>query len=281
MEWPAGGEVRRVQVGEDTELAVHAIGDGPPLLLIPGLATDHHALVWNIGSLAQHFQCLVLDQRGVGLSDATPGPYTMELLADDAATVLRQLAPHHASVLGVSMGGMVAQHLAFRHPRLVESLVLGCTGPGGRLAVRAEPEVTRRLLGGDYGDPAAAYRLACSVLYEPKWSATHEEVIEDAVAWRAAHPVRPGVFQAHWQAIRHHDAGASLGLIQAPTLILHGTADVVMVPANAELLDERIAASRLVWLEGRGHMFFQEDPQRTLALLLAHLLPGVAGRAAL
>lgn len=273
MEWPAGGELRRVPIGAATELAVHAIGAGPPLLLIPGLGTDHHAFVWNIGDLAQSFECLVLDQRGVGLSDATPGPYTMELLADDAAAVLRRLAPGGAAVLGVSMGGMVAQHLAVRHPAAVNRLVLGCTSPGGRLAVRADPEVTRRLLGGEAGEPAAAYRLACSVLYEPAWAATHPEVIEDAVVWRAQHPVRPGAFQAQWQAVRHHDAGATLGMIEAPTLILHGTLDVVMPPANGELLGARINGSTLVELEGRGHMFFQEDPERTGRLLREHLLP--------
>lgn len=253
---------------------MHVVGEGPPLLLIPGLGTDFHAFVWNIGQLAGHFECLVLDQRGIGLSEASPGPYSMELLADDAASVLRELAPGGGAVVGVSMGGMVAQHLAIRHPRLVSALVLGCTGPGGKLAVRSEPEVTRRLLGGDAKDPEAAYRVACTVLYEPGWSAAHPEVIEDAVEWRGRHPVRPGAFQAHWQATRHHDAGSGLGLIQAPTLILHGTADVVMPPGNADRLREQIIGSQLVWLEGRGHMFFQEDPERTVRLLRRQLLPG-------
>ena len=276
MDWPASGELRRIQADDGTELAVLALGEGPPLLLIPGLGTDHHAFVWNIRELAEHFECLVLDQRGIGLSEATPGPYTMELLADDAASALRQLAPQGALVLGVSMGGMVAQHLAIRHPRLIQKLVLGCTGPGGRLAVRADPEVTHRLLGADAKDPASAYRIACSVLYEPNWRKAHPEVIEDAVEWRAHHPLRPGVFQAHWQAIRHHDTGARLGQITAPTLILQGTADVVMLPGNAQALGAGVSGSELVWLAGRGHMFFQEDPPRTLRLLREGLLPAVS-----
>jgi pimeloyl-ACP methyl ester carboxylesterase len=267
-------------VGDGTELAVHAVGEGPPVLLIPGLGTDYHAFVWNVGQLSQHFQCLVLDQRGIGLSEATPGPYSMELLADDAASVLSYLSPLGAAVVGMSMGGMVAQHLTIRHPGLVTALVLGCTGPGGRLAVRAEPEVTRRLLGGDAKDPAAAYRIACSALYEPSWSAIHPEVIDAAVEWRSRHPVRPGVFQAQWQAIRHHDAGPGLGLITAPTLILHGTADVVMAPANAEVIAGLVAGAELVWLEGRGHMFFQEDPDLTGRLLLEWLLPALPQTAA-
>ena len=273
MEWPTSGELRRVQVGDGTELAVHLVGEGPPLLLIPGLGTDYHAFVWNVGKLSEHFECLALDQRGIGLSEATAGPYSMELLADDAASVLRYLAPQGAAVVGMSMGGMVAQHLAIRHPDQVTSLVLGCTGPGGKLAVRADPDVTRRLLGGDAKDPATAYRIACSALYEPTWSAAHPEVVDDAVEWRSRHPVRPGVFQAQWQAIRHHDAGPGLGRVKTPTLILHGTADVVMPPANAEVINRLIAGSDLIWLEGRGHMFFQEDPELSGRLILQRLLP--------
>ncbi|HEY6538921.1 MAG TPA: alpha/beta hydrolase [Candidatus Dormibacteraeota bacterium] len=263
MDWPARAEIRRVPVGDGTELTVYVLGEGPPLLLIPGLGTDHHAFVWNIEDLAEDFECLVLDQRGIGLSEATPGPYTMGLLADDAGSVLRHLAPQGAFVFGASMGGMVAQHLAICHPDQVLRLVLGCTGPGGRLAVRAAPEVTSRLLGGDARDPASAYRVACSVLYRPSWAAEHAEVIEDAVAWRGGHPVRPGVFQAQWQAIRHHDTGSSLDRIVAPTTILHGTSDVVMPPANGQVLAAGIPGARPIWLARRGHMFFQEDPAGT------------------
>jgi pimeloyl-ACP methyl ester carboxylesterase len=271
VEWPEDGYTRMVEAAKEVRLAVHVVGDGPPLLLIPGLGTDHHAFVWNIRELSQRWLCLVLDQRGIGLSDASPGPYDMALLADDAARVIAELAPGGASVFGVSMGGMVAQHLAIRHPALVTALVLGCTGPGGRLAVRADPADTRLLLGGDAREPGLAYRVACQVLYERRWREQHPEVIEDAVHWRATHPVRPGVFAAHWEAIRHHDTADRLGEIGAPTLVLHGTADVVMPPGNGALLHERIPGSALRWLPGRGHMFFQEDPGATLRHLEDHL----------
>lgn len=271
MEWPKDGSTQKVDVAAGVRLAVHQVGEGPPLLLIPGLGTDHHAFLWNIRDLSQHWRCLVLDQRGIGLSDATPGPYDMALLADDAARVIERLAPSGAFVFGVSMGGMVAQHLAIRHPKLVAALVLGCTGPGGSLAVRADPADTRLLLGGDARDPALAYRVACQVLYERRWREEHPEVVEDAVHWRATHPVRPGVFAAQWEAIRHHDTGDRLPEIQAPTLVLHGTADVVMPPGNGALLQERIPGARLHWLPGRGHMFFQEDPAATVRWLQEHL----------
>jgi pimeloyl-ACP methyl ester carboxylesterase len=262
MEWPEGGEVRRVAVDSGVSIAVHELGSGPPLVLIPGLGTDYHAFVWNISNLAARWRCLVLDQRGIGSSDATPGPYTMAQLADDADCVIRQLAPEGAAVL--------AQHLAIRHPSAVLSLALGCTGPGGQLAVRADPRDTRLLLGGDAKDPGLAYRVACGVLYEQSWRERHPDVIDDAVRWRATHPVRPGVFAAHWAATRSHDSSPRLGEITAQTLVIHGTADVVMPPGNGAILAERIPGARLERLPARGHMFFQEDPQTTLELLEAH-----------
>jgi len=276
MEWPEHGLQREVEVEQGVRLLVHEVGQGAPLLLIPGLGTDYHAFVWNIREMSQRWRCLVLDQRGIGGSDATPGPYTMGQLADDAAAVIAELAPSGAFVMGVSMGGMVAQELAIRHPDAVLSLVLGCTGPGGGAAVRADPADTRLLLGGDAKEPGLAYRVACQVLYERSWRERHSEVIEDAVRWRATHPVRPGVFAAHWAAIRHHDTGDRLGRISVPTLVVHGTADAVMPPGNAAVLAERIPHSDLRWLAGRGHMFFQEDPRATLTLLEEHL-PAPAG----
>jgi len=272
VDWPATSELRIFTAADGAQLAGHVLGAGPPLLVIPGLGTDHHALVWNIRGLSELFECLVLDQRGIGRSEVTPGPYTIAQLADDAASVLRGWAPRTAAVMGLSMGGMVSQQLAIRHPQLVARLVLGCTGPGGASAVRADPEVTRRLLGGGANDPASAYRTACTVLYERGWSAAHPEVIEDAVSWRAQHPVRPGVFRAHWEATRHHDSFALLDKIEAPTTILHGRSDLVMPPGNAEVLAARISGAELVWFEGRGHMFFQEDPGLTLSLLQSRLL---------
>ncbi len=277
VDWPEQSALRVVTSG-GVRLAVWELGEGPDLLLLPGLGTDHHVFVWNIGRLARNFRCLVPDQRGVGSSQASPGPYTMEMLADDASQVLDQLAPGGAHVFGASMGGMVAQQLAIRHPGQVRTLSLGCTGPGGTAAVKADPGVTKRLLGGDARDPGSAYRVACTVLYERRWRETHPEVIEDAVHWRATHPVRPGVFAAQWAASRHHHASDLLPRISAPTLILHGTADIVMPPGNALVLQSRIPGAQLRWMVGRGHLFFQEAPEETERLILEHSL--AAGRAA-
>jgi len=260
VDWPADDRVVRVRVAPSVQVVVHQLGTGSPLCCIPGLGADHTAFVRNVRDLASRHLVLVLDQRGIGASDPVTGPLSMAELADDAARVIAEQAGGAAHVFGVSMGGMVAQHVALRHPSLVRSLALGCTGPGGAAAVRAAPEATRQLLGGDARDPVSAYRNACRVMYSTDFQVRHPEVIEAAVAWRASHLVRGQTFRAQWEAIRGHATDDDLARIAAPTLVLHGTGDRVMPIGNGERLAARIPGATLVRLRGRGHLFFQEDP---------------------
>ena len=104
-------------------------GSGPPLLLVMGLAADSTAWMFQVPDFEKHFRTIVFDNRGVGRSAKPPGPYTIHEMADDAAGLLNALEIRRAHVVGVSMGGMIAQELALRHPEHVQSLVLACTFP--------------------------------------------------------------------------------------------------------------------------------------------------------
>jgi len=106
-------------------------GSGPPLLLIQGLGYARWGWEPVVDGLARSFELLLFDNRGIGESDAPPGPYTVVELADDAAQVLDEAGVERAHVLGTSLGGMVAQELALGRPQRVEKLVLVCTTPGG------------------------------------------------------------------------------------------------------------------------------------------------------
>ena len=118
-------------------------GAGPPILLIMGLG--YPSLMWyrTRPVLANSYRTIALDNRGVGHSDVPRGPYSMAVMADDAAAVLDAAGVSRAHVYGVSMGGMIAQELALRYPLRVQSLVLGGTAAGGPTAVRAEPAALR------------------------------------------------------------------------------------------------------------------------------------------
>jgi len=106
-------------------------GSGDPLLLIMGFTVSSVGWHWNIPTFAQEFRTIVFDNRGGGQSDKPDEPYTMTMFADDTAGVLDNLGIDQAHVFGISMGGMIAQEFALRHPQRVKTLVLGCTNCGG------------------------------------------------------------------------------------------------------------------------------------------------------
>jgi pimeloyl-ACP methyl ester carboxylesterase len=258
----------RARAADGTELAATIAGEGPPLLMIPGLGASRRVYAPLLPLLAARLGVLVFDPRGVGGSGFTPGPYTMAQLAADAAAVLDAAGLEAASVWGASMGGMVAQHLALLHPDRVARLVLACTTCGGAHAVAPTPAAAAALLGKGARTPGEAYRLACTVLYAEDWQAAHADFIDREVAERERHPVRGGVFSAQQSAVRGHDTYDALPRITVPTLVVHGDADAVVPAENGRILAARIPGARLHLLPGRGHLFFHESPEESAGLVL-------------
>ncbi len=261
----------RVTTEDGVRLAVTVSGGGEPLVMIPGLGATHRVYAPIVPALENSFTVIVYDPRGTGDSDVPTGPYPMSRLAADCAAVATAVGAETFHLFGASMGGLTAQHVAVLHPGRVARLVLGCTGPGRHTAVPASAQAMAALLGHGARTPGNAYRTACTVLYSTRFQRDHPEFIDSEVAHRAGHPVAARAFTAQFRASRDSHLGGRLGEISSPTLVLHGTEDLLVPLANAEMLAKLIPGARRYWFDGCGHLFFHEDPGLTDQVILSFL----------
>ncbi|MFN2582317.1 MAG: alpha/beta fold hydrolase [Candidatus Dormibacteria bacterium] len=256
-------------------LAVSDTGDGPVIVLIPGLGATRRVFDPLVPALNRWYRTLVFDHRGVGESPMGSAPVTLPLLAGDVASVIDAAGLDSAFVLGASMGGAVAQRLVVSHPDRVRRLVLAATQPPFQHAVPASAQAMNTLLGKGARTPADAYRRACTVLYSVPFQRTHEAFIEEQIRVRAAHPVRARVFSAQLQALRAtSDVWERLPAVATPTLVMHGTADVIAPFENAHILAARIPSARTRWFDACGHLFFHERPEESARVIHEFLRSG-------
>jgi len=237
-------------------------GSGQPLLLVHGLGYARWGWEPVLESLAQSFDVILFDNRGIGESDAPPGPYTAPELAADAAQVLDEAGVDRAHVLGTSLGGMVAQELALTAPERVDRLVLACTTPGGQKAFPM-PERTVQLM-----TNGATLRQFVENALAPE---PDPDLVDRILRHREATAQPFEAWSAQAAAGATFDALDRIEAIEASTLILHGTEDAVVDSRNSSLLAARIADSRVELFPGGGHLFFWEQPDRFVEVVTEFL----------
>lgn len=258
-------------------------GRGEPLLCITGFTISSAVYEPVLPAWSERFDCITYDNRGSGRSGAPLRVTSMVELAADAARLLDALDVPSAHVFGVSMGGMIAQELALRFPEKVRGLMLAGTTPGGPRAVRpavSELAAAGAGLAGKRRTPGRPW--LARLLFSEAFRAQQPERAAELLAFFAAHGPTAWGANAHWWATVYHDTVARLGQIQAPTLVLHGGEDVFAPLANARLLAAHIPDAELVVLEGAGHAFLLEAPERTFRAMTDWLdarPPIAAGRA--
>jgi 3-oxoadipate enol-lactonase len=262
--------VRPLELADGTVRTMLDRGEGPPLLLIQGMSGTHGhwGPAFLDGLVAAGRRVLSVNHIGVAGSTRSSGPYGIADLAEAQAAALDALgltAP--VDVFGVSMGGMTAQELALRHPDRVRSLVLGCTTPGAPAGVWPDPEDMRGLVEAfQSGDAERALRAGWEMNLSPTFAADPERFAAFTEISRAGR-VSLGTITEQLAAIGQHAAGDRLGEIAVPTTVAHGTLDRMLPYANGVAIAEAIPGATLETFDGVGHLFFWEDPERTLRIV--------------
>jgi len=228
-------------------------GRGEPVLLIMGLGSNAYGWYRTIPWLSERYEVIAFDNRGTGRSDVPEGAYSIAQMAADAQAVLDATTHATAHVVGVSLGGMIAQRFALAYPDRVRSLVLICTTPGGPHATPPSGEVTAALIQGGE-DPSTVYRRNAWFLYGEETRSRHPERIEEDIVYRAKIPTQPTGYFGQIQAAMTHDTWAEIASIRVPSLVVHGDADLLVPVQNGTHLAARIPGAELRLIPGAGHM---------------------------
>ena len=250
-------------------------GSGSPLVLIAGLG--YNSWMWHkmVPGLAQHFQVITFDNRGVGETDKPAGPYTAQLLADDTAALMQALGIARAAILGHSMGGFIAQAFALNHPERVTKLILSATNFGGPRHIPVTPEALA-VLTDTKSDPVERLRRGILISCTPGFGDAHPEIVNEWVNYRVQHPIDLAGYQAQLAiglGLLAEEASFEKKLqnISALTLILFGADDKVVPPGNAELLAKEIPNNTIRILPNAGHFYPFDAPDAVNAAIIEFL----------
>jgi pimeloyl-ACP methyl ester carboxylesterase len=228
----------------------------------------------TIPVLAPSFRVIAFDHRDTGRSSRLPWPYSMAQLANDAVAVLDAAGEQHAHVYGISLGSLVAQEVALRHPDRVQSLVLGASSAGGFAAYKPAPSSSAQtfLVRAGTMRPEEAEWAAVPYSYAEKTRRFHPERIVEDIAHRLSSPPEPLGYLHQAAVVAAHDAYERLNRMAARTLVVHGEQDIFVPPVNALVLAERIPGAQLRLWPDAGHMYIIDEPRadQEIARFLLH-----------
>jgi 3-oxoadipate enol-lactonase len=270
----------KTRVG-DLEIGYDRAGAGDPVLLVMGLATPRIGWFPQFNALAQSYDVTSFDNRGVG-ETLFEGSWTVPDMANDAVGLADALGYDRFHLVGISMGGMISQELVLKHPGRVRSLTLIATTPGGPEAVPMSPEFAEAML---LPDPERRMRRTVELTFGEKFRRENPEMMELVMSATMSGSVGVTPIGADYSASAGFfgqvmavtawmglgGAASRLRDIKAPTLVLHGGADLLLPVGNGKLLARDIPGARLrIWDEA-GHALNAECADEVNAELIGHL----------
>jgi len=250
-----------VKVG-DVNIYYEVHGEGEPLALITGLGLDLTSWMLQIPEFSKKYRVIVFDNRGAGRTSAPDTPYSIEMMADDTVGLLDALNIEKAHILGVSMGGRITQELTLKYPQRVESLILAATS--AKMPFREKhifDTAVRMAQEGVSRETSIRYLLPW--VFTDKFFESPEQIqMVINVMLANPYPQPAYAFARQLAACGEHDTQDRVGQITAPTLVLVGREDILVPVKLSEELAAGIPNAELVVLEGGGHAFSLEIPDK-------------------
>ncbi len=246
-------------------------GKGDPVLLIQGLGYPSEMWFLQIPYLSRYFRTITFDNRGVGRSDKPDEEYSIGLMASDAAELLHVLRIEKAHVIGVSMGGYIAQEIALKQPDVVDRLVLLATTYGGPEYMEMTKDLWNEAAAFKNLPPDEMIRKGMALAAAPGFVHKHPDLIESSVRIRLKNLQPLYAFKRQAEAAFLFNNKERAHLIRHPTLILAGSEDRVMPIKLTLVLAKMIPNSTLTIYPDTGHLIFLERAQEINQAILQFL----------
>ena len=262
-------ETKKINVG-DIDIAYKIFGNGTPILLINGLSAPLD--FWDpifLETISHNHTIITFDNRGIGNTTVGEKIYSIKQFADDAAALLDALKINKVDVLGWSMGGMIAQEMALKHPDKIEKLIIYASTCGGKGFIFPDPFVMKAFTS-HYNTQMERWEQFLPLLFPEKWRMqnpnyfenlpTSTEIISDISISRQIDAI------INWQGTCDE-----LHKVSQETLVIVGTDDILTVPANSKLISDKIPGASLVEIQGGGHASIMQYPEEFSQIVLAFL----------
>jgi len=241
-------------------------GKGEPLILIMGLGGECGDWLLQARAFRKYYRVITFDNRGVGKSDKPGESYTVKTMADDTVGLMDYLGIDKAHLLGVSMGGMIAQEVAINHPERVRKLILVSTSAGRDEKGGHSPGLLRAMgLKEDFSDEdivSADMGKVMTSLNAHAFSGGAIKLVAVPFCWMRMKLFGIEGLKGQFEAAMTHSALGRLHMIKAPTLVMAGTEDRIVSPSSSGMLASGIPNARLVKIEGGSHTLVAEKSGR-------------------
>lgn len=243
----------------DIDMYFEIHGEGEPLVLIMGLRRNVEWWYRQISALSKYFKVIAFDNRGAGRTDKPEMDYSIRLFAQDTAALMESLGIGRAHILGISMGGYIAQELAINYPDKVQSLVLGCTSCGGARAILMTDEDMKRYTANEGLTIEQILRKDMSIFFSDRFIEENPDRINEfiEISLRYYQPLH--AFERQFAACLAHDTADRLNSISVPVSIMAGDDDHLVPSENSLILKDLLSHAEVFFFPGGRHCFFIEQ----------------------